>query len=67
MGLRRSEVRVKEEGGWEYVSDHQHGEAGAHEPHPEAAALYQPLGEAASGELAERGQTEHGQRSRRQR
>jgi RHS repeat-associated protein len=50
----------EEEGGWEYVSDHQHGEAGAHEPHPEAAVLYQPLGEAAGGELAERGQPEHG-------
>jgi hypothetical protein len=60
MRVTLPRAEPQEEGGWEYVSDHQHGEAGAHEPHPAAAVLYQPLGEAASGELAERGQPEYG-------
>jgi RHS repeat-associated protein len=48
----------EEESGWEYVSDKQGSGNSAHEPRIEPAVLYQPLGEAASGELAEHGQLE---------
>jgi hypothetical protein len=51
---------VQEEGGYEYVSDH-HGSMGSkEEAHAEPAILYQPLGEAASGEHSEHGQPESG-------
>jgi hypothetical protein len=54
------EEEWEEEGGWEYVSDHQGSGNSAHEPRIEPAVLYQPLGEATGGELAEHGQPEHG-------
>jgi hypothetical protein len=62
MSVRVSRNVTEEEGGWEYVSDHQGSGNSAHEPRIEPAVLYQPLGEAASGELGERDQSENGGR-----
>jgi hypothetical protein len=50
---------VEEEGEYEWASYNKDGEH-SKEARIEPAVLYQPLGEAGSGELAEHGQPEHG-------
>jgi hypothetical protein len=72
MGVRRHDLRLRrlhqtsvpttcgpqEEGGYEYASYNKGGEK-SKEPRIEPAVLYQPLGEATGGELAEHGGSTH--------
>jgi hypothetical protein len=50
---------IQEEGGYEYIFDHQDAESGEQEAHLESGVLYQPLGET-SIEGSESEQLGHG-------